>query len=313
MRRRTLPILLAGLATLGGAAALVGGALPAAAAEPAISVAPATGLRDLQTVTITGTDFPPDAGVGLSQCNLLNGLYGGVCYGATRLDLDTNAQGGFTATFVVRRVIAQAGSQVDCAVAPGTCGIVAAGSDTPPVVSAPLTFDPGLPATPPAITVSPDRDVVAGQEVTVTGEHFTPDAAVGIHQCLQDTVGLESCDPSFGSEATTDSSGSFQTTFTLRDTITLTDAGATPAVPPGPHSCAAADDCSIAAANARGASEYAAAPLRFVPAPTTPPTTNPELAFSGAGAHSGLLAAAGLALVLLGAALISRTGLADSP
>jgi hypothetical protein len=296
---------------VGVAAVVLGGAGGAGAVAGSITVTPDTGLHDLQTVTVSGSSFAAGKSLSVAQCRIVNGTTAGVCYGATRVDVTTDGSGAFTMAFVVRRLIVESGSPVDCASAPDTCGIAVDGPASGSLVVAPLSFDASVPAAPPTLTVTPDRDLADGASVTVTGAHFTPSAAVDLRQCISGTFALESCDPGSGGSATTDASGSFTTTVAVHTTITITSAGATPSVPAGPHDCRVVNDCTLVAANAQGASEFAAAPTLFVPLtePTPPPTTNPSLAFTGGGTRAPFLVLAGLALLLAGAALIRRRGM----
>jgi hypothetical protein len=74
---------------------------------------------------------------------------------------------------------------------------------------APITFDPEGPiAPPPTVTVTPDSDLVDGQVVTITAEHFEPDRHLTLALCPPDVSGYvwsgchEASDFSYRSDGT---------------------------------------------------------------------------------------------------------------
>ncbi|MFF9221513.1 enediyne antibiotic chromoprotein [Streptomyces viridosporus] len=76
---------------------------PAAmAASPVVTVSPATGLKDGDTVTVTGTGLTPGVVYHVSQCeSVTSGTYG--CDPTTVIDIAADAQGKVSTQFVVHK------------------------------------------------------------------------------------------------------------------------------------------------------------------------------------------------------------------
>jgi hypothetical protein len=256
-------------------------------------VTPATGLRDLQVVQVAGTGFPPNTAIPITQCVVQGGVAAGICYGATRVMVTTDATGAFTTPFIVRRVIVEAGPTKDCADAPGACGLNV--GVTAVVASPLLEFDPAVPANRPALQLDPASGVTDGATVHVAGTGFTPDQQLRVAQCRAGGFGLLGCDPATVM-VTSDANGSFSLDFVVRAAITAAgqDGGAVDCtVPPG---------CAIVAANDFSASEFANAPIGFLA------VVDEELPRTGT--ESTRLAPLGVALLLLGLATVRRPGAA---
>jgi hypothetical protein len=114
----------------------------------------------------------------------------------------------------------------------------------------------------PAVTVSPDTDLVDLQEVSVDGEGFTPLAFVGIVQCEAAAATPDGCDLSNVATTDVDAAGAFTgALFTVRRIITTANGG--------DIDCASAP-CIVVAANAADFGESVGAPVSFDP--NVPPT-----------------------------------------
>jgi len=277
-----------------------------ATATASASATPNTGLSDLEIVTVAGSGFIPNHELNVAQCNLFNGGAGGVCYGPTRKSEMSDSGGAFTTSFIVRRVIVETSSSVDCASASDTCGIVV--QDVTNTAVATLAFDSAVPANLPKITMTPGTGLHNGDTLQIAGSGFTPNEHVTIAQCATGTIGLEHCDTSNEATAVTDDKGSFATTsFVVHASITIAGTSG------GPLDCLPTTTdvapCALVAANAGGPSEFAAMPLTFE-APTTLPRT---------GSTSFPLAGIALVSIAAGAALIfgvrrrSGSAIAKSP
>jgi hypothetical protein len=97
-------------------AALLGAAAPADAAPsgtPRVRAAPSRALQDGQTVAVSGSGFPPNAGIGLAQCPA-GASFPTACVGQLVVGADA---GSFAGSLQVRRFV----GSTDCAAAPGTC------------------------------------------------------------------------------------------------------------------------------------------------------------------------------------------------
>jgi LPXTG-motif cell wall-anchored protein len=278
-------------AIFGAAFLLVGLTAGPAHAAPAATVSPATGLRDLQTVQVSGTGFAPNATVPVSQCVLgPGGTVAGICYGATRVTVTADATGAFTTPFVVRRVIVEAGPSQDCAASPGICG-VSVGS-TAVVASPPLEFDAAVPPNGPALQVDPASGLVDGTTVHVTASGFTPNQQVKVAQCRAGGFGFAGCDLATQVMATPDANGAFTLDFVVHAAIVASGTDG------GPVDCTLAPGCAVVAANDVAASEFANATLTFAaPVDNDLPRT---------GGATTPLAAVAAALLLLGLAASAR-------
>src|SRR6476620_7798566 len=102
------------------AVAASGGASSGAAVVlPIVTVSPSTGLVDLQTVTVTGSGFSANAQVATVQCRSA-AIGASDCDPGTLVYKQADANGAFTLTRYVRRLIGFSGSTVDCG-APAGC------------------------------------------------------------------------------------------------------------------------------------------------------------------------------------------------
>jgi hypothetical protein len=79
--------------------------------------------------------------------------------------------------------------------------------------------------TPPSLTASPSTQLVDGQQITVSGASYTPDALVGIVECRASATGPQDCDLSTLLETFADGSGSFTVTYGVSRILRLTTAG----------------------------------------------------------------------------------------
>lgn len=123
-----------GLLGAAAVAALAFSAVPASAA-PALTVTPGSGLADGQSVTVTGTGFAAGTEVAVSQCREAT-----TCTDALAT-ATVDANGGFTATYTVRRQFAATdwstgtGTPVTVDCAAQQCQLVAYQDATGPVGS----------------------------------------------------------------------------------------------------------------------------------------------------------------------------------
>jgi len=178
-------------------------------AVPAITVTPATGLADLQVVTVRGSGFLPGSPVSLSECS------------PSAFTCDTASQsvtpgfrGQFLATMTLRRRIAlqngggSALAFADCVVA--SCEIDAASQSSPANVSAPVSFDPRKPSVVPSASVIPNSGLSDDQAVNVTLHGFGSHRSVLLVECVNHAAideFLSNCDGSTLTVATTPAGG----------------------------------------------------------------------------------------------------------
>jgi Neocarzinostatin family len=155
-----------------------------------LTASPNSALVDGQTISVTGSGFPPNSEVGLTECKLGAGLLG--CALDSALELGTNGSGSFSTPFTVSRIIeiSSKSGEVDknfnCA--PGRCFLGAAELfNYNPVATSPLNFNPRSPL---ALrgTVSTTGTVVTKTGVATISGTVTclePDTEVNVNVELQ--------------------------------------------------------------------------------------------------------------------------------
>jgi hypothetical protein len=139
-----------------------------AATTTTLTASPDTNLVDGQSVTVTGAGYPANAETDLVECE-----EGAGCDFSNLQVQDADADGGYTTTFAVHRVITLDAGTVDC-VAQQDCVLVSLDiSDLSTGAQAALDFDPNGPIVPPLhFRVTPDTSghvVVAKGVARLTG------------------------------------------------------------------------------------------------------------------------------------------------
>src|SRR6185312_10810299 len=116
----------------------------------------------------------------------------------------------------------------------------------------------------PALTVTPSTGLLYVQSVSLAGSGFTPNVAVGWAECRNNHSGdAADCDTGHSGFATTDGTGAFSASFTVRRMLHTAN---------GDVDCAAAPGtCNIGSAKISDYSEGAGAPLTFDPSAPIPP------------------------------------------
>jgi LPXTG-motif cell wall-anchored protein len=239
------------------------------APPPILTVTPDQELTDLQTVEVSGSgvvwsDFARVAQCAKAPINIFD------CDFDTMLDVDTRDTDSFTADFRVSAVIATENRDaVDCRL-PGACvlALMSSESASPAKTAfAPLAFDPDTEVIVGSVTVTPDRDLVDGQTVSVTGTGFPPATHVSFYVCAPDHV-ADGCQwtPDF---ATIDGDGNFRADVVVSAVVPNEE---------GEIDCrTTAEPCVLVAAEGSPSSPRAArAPLHFDP--DSPLLPSPEIA-----------------------------------
>ena len=201
-----------------GVAVLALGAVtfPAGAGTPAISATPNTNLVHGQSITIEGTGFVPNSPfVEAVQC-ISGATTPSECDYTTAQSSSTDGSGNFSLTLQVKVLISVSAGAVDCRT-PGAC-IVGGGTDFDDAATTPIEFDPNGP-TPPGqpseVTVTPNTDLVDGQQLQVSGTGFEPNSPALVVQCGID-FNPAFCDGESVVMLQTDSDGTFATAFTVQ-------------------------------------------------------------------------------------------------
>jgi LPXTG-motif cell wall-anchored protein len=173
-----------------------------------ITVEPDADLVDGETVSVTGSGFPPDRGVSFYVC--ATGPSEESCEFTPSFAF-VDESGAFTASDVrVWATIRTETGEIDCrAVAEGCTLVASAGSPSSSRAGrAALHFDPEAPLLPgPAITVEPSSGLPDDTSATVSGEHFTPDGFVSVAVCASGDISR--CDPQSEASPTPDAAGTF--------------------------------------------------------------------------------------------------------
>jgi hypothetical protein len=227
--------------------AAVGLAVPFGSATPAfaqrtLTVTPSTNLVELDSVTIAGTGFSTSVEIGFCQ-----GIDDGTpsvsdCGTSTGGSASTTLEGTFSAQQTVRRFIhvPSLGRTVDCATDQCVIGAAEASDVAGTAVLMPISFAtaPSPPATRGSITVSP-ADPFDGQEVTVDGTGFRPNAKIEILECVTDPADPTDCSPTFTTTVAS-AAGAFSGAYVVQQFL----------APPGapPVDCSPPGVCVIAAA-----------------------------------------------------------------
>ena len=193
--------------------------------RPETTATPQEDLRDGDQVRVAGHGYPlrefapaeaagegddgPSRPVYLYQCRAAPDSYRDCHDRSTVAAMTPNGDFGRNVT-VRSRIYTPTGASVDCLAEP--CAMVASSTgEFSEAGIVPLTFDPEGPVAPsPTVTITPDQDLVDGQVVEITAEHFPPNAGVSIAICPPDARGYYflTCKDFFDPFIGTDGSGS---------------------------------------------------------------------------------------------------------
>ncbi len=93
------------------------------APSPPVVVTPTTRLTNGQTVTVAGSEFTPNALIGIAMCRAGTTFSLLDCEITNPTWFPNDAHGAFTRSYDVRAKITTGNGRVDCTVAPGTCAL----------------------------------------------------------------------------------------------------------------------------------------------------------------------------------------------
>lgn len=177
-----------------------------------VSAEPSTGLVDGQTVTISGSGFPPGEQIGVVMCTREAGAeHGGRGVDACNIGHfaqgTSDQQGTVSIEFEVRRLAMLDGQEVDCASEPGRC-IIGMGmiSDYDQSGGVAVDFDPSVPLPePPVATLAQTGGIADGQVVDATVTGLRPDGYLSVQLCTENGFRC-----AFLTEAVADDDGIFE-------------------------------------------------------------------------------------------------------
>lgn len=120
----------------------------------------------------------------------------------------------------------------------------------------------------PAVTVTPNTDLVDGQEVTVRGSGYSPSSSLGVIQCKAPADGFDDCSGETARSFSANGSGGYQIQYDVTRILEFGNGEE--------HDCAIPDSCFLVSVYIHGFQGRAAAPLQFRdgPAVSAWPDTN---------------------------------------
>jgi hypothetical protein len=277
---------------------------------PDVTVTPQFDLPDRGVVHVHSSGFAPGERVVVSQCPADSSNYPLACVSGFDVPniLVADADGVVDTSLRVHRDLTTPDGVViilgetSCADSVGACVIRVQSLEDPLVQKdVPLGFDPTAVAPPPVISTTPSDPFTDGQEITVHGSGFTPNAVLGLAQCQSgvDDPGGPTCDSQENglfTEFTADADGTFTRTITVHTQVQGTD---------GPIDCSVDGSCVLFAANRRDYGvERTSIPIGFAPGIVVEGASQTRaLAFTGAGSSTVPAAVAGIGVLLGGGGL----------
>jgi hypothetical protein len=164
----------------------------AAPAGPSLTVSPATGLKNGQSVTVTGTGFTPSDSVYVIEC-LATATSSAGCNTAGATPVKVNADGTLpSTTFTVVTGTVGTGTCGTTASNSASCAVTVANASGGDAAAAPITFASVTVAR--SLAVRPATRLKNGQVVKVSGAGFTANDHVYIVECLTGATSSAKCD-----------------------------------------------------------------------------------------------------------------------
>ncbi|HVA70147.1 MAG TPA: neocarzinostatin apoprotein domain-containing protein [Acidimicrobiales bacterium] len=328
----------AAVALVMGGMAFFGAFSAGASSTPTITITPNTGLANLQSVTVTGSGFTPNQGLGTMaavECIATATSEAG-CDIADYALVTSDASGNMTFTFTVRTgtigngTCGTSATDATCLISVGTLSgttlaantiTFASGSSTTTTI--PTTTTTVASSKTPSVSVSQTTGLTNGASVSITGADFTPGDSVYAVECLATATGAAGCDTATATPITVNADGTLPaTTFkVVTGTVGTGTCGTTSSDLSG---------CVIEVANPSGA-DAGATLITFALPPTTTTTVRAttttihhgatttstivpvgapatgEGGASGSGAPKGLIGLSALAVALAAGSIALRS------
>ncbi len=166
----------------------------AALASPTVTVTPATGLKNAQTVTITGSGFVAGDSLFAVEC-LTTATSSADCNTAGATPITANSDGTLpSTTFTVKTGTIGSGACGTTAANAHGCAITVATIAGADAGAAPIGFAVAAARVARTLFVRPVLNLHNGQVVTVFGRGFVPRDHVYIVECLAGARGAAGCD-----------------------------------------------------------------------------------------------------------------------
>ncbi len=181
----------------------------AAIAGPSITVSPSTGLKNGDTVTITGSGFTAGDSLYAVQC-LATATSAAGCNAAGATPITANSDGTLpSTTFKVTTGTIGTGTCGTSASDLSGCVISVSNATAGDAAHAAITF---AALTGPTITVSPSTGLKNGETVTITGSGFTPGDSLYALECLATATSAAGCNAAGATPITANSDGTLPST-----------------------------------------------------------------------------------------------------
>ena len=263
---------------------------------PTVSAVPSTGLLNDQKITVSGTNFTPNAPVSLSECAgttgeescglvSIGGSGSGGGTGGHKVagkgggggeggfgETVADASGSFSTSLEVIRMVDGIEGPVDCAQPPG-CQIIASNGAGTIQASVAISFADVV-IVPPVMTATPSTGLEDGQTITVTGRGFSSRDELVVSECAAGSTDGSECvaEDGLGNavEVEANRHGRFTITFNVARIITLLD---------GTVDCSQAPGCVIGAIDLESETEDVTSmvPIAFDPNGKPLPPLNLEV------------------------------------
>jgi hypothetical protein len=267
--------------------------------NPTLKVRPGKGLRDLQTVTVSGSGFPSDTAVFVLECQS-GATSDGPCESDGGSLAPTSDTGTFSVTVSVERLLDTGSTEIDCA-QKAACEFAASPLEGNTLeASTPIAFK-NVPL--PMISATPDTGLADGQVVTLNGSNFTPGEVVQFAECVSGSeFGSLECDNNLFGEATAGADGTFSIPYNVARLVFIDDGGFFGST----VDCAVAPGCELDTFGTFNQAVTIPTPLAFDPSipPLSPLGVTLTLASTG---HIGVAGA----VVLSGTLSCTTSGTVD--
>jgi hypothetical protein len=258
-----------------------GAAEPVAQASPPCTpklvAKPATGLRDGQTIKVTGSGFAPNELVEFLECQSDVTSNENACAFNIAGAAETDSTGVFKGSFQVRRLIEPESTVIDCATR-GACVLAALDEDGNGIATTtPITFKK-VPL--PSLTVTPATGLADGQTLTVKGAHFDGGSQPVLTECPVGPSEFFNCDSDIAQTVTVGPDGTFTATFDVARILSTDQEFGSGT---GIVDCAQAPGCDLDAIGEYYDAAEATAPLSFDPSVPPLPPLNVSLIVNSTG------------------------------
>ncbi len=178
-------------------------------AGPSITVSPSTGLKNGDTVTITGSGFTPGDSLYALEC-LATATSAAGCNAAGATPITANSDGTLpSTTYKVTTGTIGTGTCGTSASDLSGCVISVSNATAGDAAHAAITF---AALTGPTITVSPSTGLKNGETVTITGSGFTPGDSLYALECLATATSAAGCNAAGATPITANSDGTLPST-----------------------------------------------------------------------------------------------------